>query len=98
MNRPLSATTNEDFGDSYIDISRTERRLIRVTNKTYPNTGTYLFRKLFRKGIDDEYYLDQRLTLTASEFYYLINNKDIIGMQPGPKKGCNANYQARKAI
>ena len=86
MNRPFSATTDKDFGDSYIDISRTERRLIRVTTKTYSNTGTYLFLKLFKRGVDDEYYLDQRLTLTASEFHQLTNNKENIGLQPGPEE------------
>ena len=86
MNRPFSATTDKDFGDSYIDISRTERRLIRVTTKTYSNTGTYLFLKLFKRGVDDEYYLDQRLTLTASEFHQLTNNKENIGLQPGPEQ------------
>ena len=85
-NRPFSATTDKDFGDSYIDISRTERRLIRVTTKTYSNTGTYLFLKLFKRGVDDEYYLDQRLTLTASEFHQLTNNKENIGLQPGPEE------------
>ena len=82
MSRPFSGTTDKDFGDSFFDVSRTERRLIRVTKKTHSNTGTYLFLKLFRKGVD-EYYLDQQLTLTASEFHQLTNNKENIGMQPG---------------
>ena len=86
MNRPFSATTDKDFGDSYIDFSRTERRLIRVTTKTYSNTGTYLFLKLFKRGVDDEYYLDQRLTLTVSEFHQLTKNKENIGLQPGPEE------------
>ena len=83
MSRPFSATCDKDFGDSIIDNSRTERRLIRVTTKTYSNTGTHLILKLFKKGFDDEYYLDQRLTLTASEFHQLTNKKENIGMQPG---------------
>ena len=86
MNRTFSATTDKDFWDSYIDISSTERRLIRVTTKTYSNTGTYLFLKLFKRGVDDEYYLDQRLTLTASEFHQLTNNKQNIGLHPRPEE------------
>ena len=85
MNRPFSATTDKDFGDSCIDFSRTGRRLIRVTTKTYSNAGTYLSVKLSKK-VDDEYYLDQRLTLTASEFHQLTNNKEKIGMQSGPEE------------
>ena len=76
MNRPFSATTEKDFGDSYIDISGTERRLIKVTTKTCSNTGTYLSLKLFKKAGDDEKYLDQLDQLTK--------NKENIGMQPGP--------------
>ena len=86
MKRPLFATNDEDFGNSYIDISRTESRLIRVTTKTYSNTGTHLFLKLFRRGVDDDYYLDQRLTLTASEFHQLTNNRENIRLQPGPEE------------
>ena len=48
--------------------------------------ATYLFLKLFKRGVDDEYYLDQRLTLTASEFHQLTNNKKNIGLQPGPEE------------
>ena len=86
MNRPFSATTDKDFGESYIDISRTERRLIRVTTKAYSHTGTNFFLKLSKRGVDDEYYLDQRFTLTASEFHQLTNNKENIGLQPGPEE------------
>ena len=84
MNCPFSATTDNDFEDSHIDSLRTERRLIRVTTKTYTNAGTYLYLKLFKKGVD-EYYLDERLTLTAFEFHHLTNNKSNIGKQPEPE-------------
>ena len=85
MNHPFSVTTDKEFGDSYIDNSRTERRLIRVTTKTYPNTGSYLFLKLLKK-IGDEKYLYQRLTLTVSEFHQFTNNEENFGMQPGPEE------------
>ena len=85
MKRPFSATTDKDFGDSYVDISRTERRLIRNTTKTYSNTGTYLFLKFFKR-VDNEHYVDQQLTLTASEFHQLTNNKENTGMQPGAEE------------
>ena len=80
MSRPSSATSGKDFADSYIDILRAERRLVPVTTRTCPNTGTYLFLKLFKKGVDDEFYLDQRVTLTASQIHQLTNNKENVGI------------------
>ena len=60
----FSATKNSEFGDSYYDISKTEKRLIRAT---YEKTGTYVFLKLF-KNVDDDYEIQQRLSLTTEEF------------------------------
>ena len=68
---PFSATKDSEFGDSYYDISKTEKRLIRATLKTYEKTGTYVFLKLFKK-VDDEYEFQQRLSLTTEEFDKLI--------------------------
>ena len=68
---PFSATKDSEFGDSYYDISKTEKRLIRATLKTYEKTGTYLFLKLFKK-VDDDYEFQQRLSLTTEEFDKLI--------------------------
>ena len=84
MSRPFTATIDSEFGDSFFDVSKTQRRLIRVTTKTYQTTGTYIFIKLFKKGSDEEIYIDQRITLTASEFQELINNVENINT--GPKK------------
>ena len=64
---PFSATKDSEFGDSYYDISKTEKRLIRATLKTYEKTGTYVFLKLFKK-VDDDYEFQQRLSLTTEEF------------------------------
>ena len=68
---PFSATKDSEFGDSYYDISKTEKRLIRATLKTYEKTGTYVFLKLFKK-VDDDYEFQQRLSLTTEEFDKLI--------------------------
>ena len=68
---PFSATKDSEFGDSYYDISKTEKRLIRATIKTYEKTGTYVFLKLFKK-VDDDYEFQQRLSLTTEEFDKLI--------------------------
>ena len=69
---PFSATKDSEFGDSYYDISKTEKRLIRATLKTYENTGTYVFLKLFKKVDDDDYEFQQRLSLTTEEFDKLV--------------------------
>ena len=68
---PFSATKDSEFGDSYYDISKTEKRLIRATLKTYEKSGTYVFLKLFKK-VDDDYEFQQRLSLTTEEFDKLI--------------------------
>ena len=68
---PFSATKDSEFGDSYYDISKTEKRLIRATLKTYEKTGTYVFLKLFKK-VDDDYEFQQWLSLTTEEFDKLI--------------------------
>ena len=83
MSRPFTSSIAKDFGDSFIDISKTERRLLRVTT-TYESTGTYLFLKLFKKGADDEIYIDQRVTLTVPEFQEQINNVENTNMGPQP--------------
>ena len=67
---PLTADKDAEFGDVYFEISRTEKRLIRATVKSYENTGAYIFLKLFKK-VDKEYELQQRNTLTLDEFELL---------------------------
>ena len=67
---PFTAVKDAEFGDVYFEISRTEKRLIRATVKSYENTGAYVFLKLFKK-VDKEYELQQRITLTLDEFELL---------------------------
>ena len=62
----FTAEKDAEFGDVYFEISRTEKRLIRATVKSYENTGAYVFLKLFKK-VDKEYELQQRITLTLDE-------------------------------
>ena len=40
---PFTSTKDTEFGDRYFDISKTDKRLIRATLKTYEETGTYVF-------------------------------------------------------
>ena len=65
---PFSATKESEFGDSYYDISKTGKCLIRAS---YEKTGTYVFLKLFKK-VEDDYEFQQRLSLTTEEFHKLI--------------------------
>ena len=53
-----------------------------MSKKTYQTTGTYISLKLFKKGSDDDFYIDQRITLTVQEFRELINNVENISMGP----------------
>ena len=46
---PFTAETDAEFGDAHFDVSKSEKRLIRATVKTYDKTGTYIFLKLFKK-------------------------------------------------
>ena len=84
MSRPFTSSIDKDFGDSFIDVSKTERRLLRVTTKTYESTVTNNFLKLFKKGADAEFYIDQRVTLTVLVFQELINNVENINIGPQP--------------
>ena len=94
--RPFTSSIDKDFGDKFIDISNTERRFLRVTTKTYESTGTYFFLKLFKNGADGEFYIDQLVTLTVSEFQELINNVENINMGPQPGKSEETTAEALK--
>ena len=75
----FSATKDSEFGDSYYDFSKTEKRLIRATLKTYEKTGTYVLLKLFKKVDDDDYEFQQRLSLTTEDFDKLIKKRQKLG-------------------
>ena len=64
---PFTASKDKDYGDCYFDMSKTDKRLIRATLKTYENTGTYVFLNIFKRK-DNEYEFEQRISLTAEEF------------------------------
>ena len=49
---PFTSTKDTEFRNCYIDLSESDKRLIRATLKTYETTGTYVFRKLFKKAAD----------------------------------------------
>ena len=91
---PFTADKDAEFGDVYFEISRTEKRLIRATVKSYENTGAYVFLKLFKK-VDKEYELQQRITLTLDEFELL--SKRSAKIRSAAVGTANENGQANKA-
>ena len=80
MSRPYNSTTDQEFFDSFLDISKNNRRLVRVSTKLYQTTGTYISSRLFKKRSDDDFYIDQRTTLTVQEFRDILNNVENISM------------------
>ena len=74
---PFTSTKDTEIGDCYFDISKTNKRLIRASLKTYERTGTYVFLKLFKKATDD-YEYEQRISLTLGEFENLVSSDSKI--------------------
>ena len=74
---PFTSTKDTEFGDCYLDISKTDKRLIIATVKTYGRTGTYVFLKLFKKA-ESKNKFQQRVSLTVQEFENLIENSEDI--------------------
>ena len=77
---PFTSTKDTEFGDCYFDISKTDKRLMRATVKTYERTGTYVFLKLFKKA-ESDYEFQQRVSLTLQEFENLIEKSADIRSQ-----------------
>ena len=64
----FTANADKDFGDCYFDISENSKRLVRATLKTYDQTGTYVFLKVFKKATEGaEIECVQRLSLSSEE-------------------------------
>ena len=64
---PFTTEKDAEFGDAHFDVSKSEKRLIRATIKSYEKTGSYVFLKLFKKA-EHDYEFQQRITLTVEEF------------------------------
>ena len=71
---PFTAGKDSESADLYFDISKTDKRLVRATVKTYEKTGSYVFLKLFKKqeATAEDYIFEQRLGLTIEEFQKLV--------------------------
>ena len=73
----FTANADKDFGDCYFDISENSKRLVRATLKTYDQTGTYVFLKVFKKATE----CVQRLSLSSEEFSKLLKSGKSIRAQ-----------------
>ena len=92
---PFTSTKDTEFGDCYFDISKTDKRLIRATLKTYEKTGTYVFLKLFKKAAE-EYEFEQRISLTQ-EFGRLVNTAEkILESEEKSSKDCSTKPPPNK--
>ena len=91
---PFTSTKDTEFGDCYFDISKTDKRLIRATLKTYERTGTYVFLKLFKKAAE-EYEFEQRISLTLQEFGSLVNTAEKI-LEEKSTKDCSTKPPPNK--
>ena len=88
---PFTSTKDTEFGDCYFDISKTDKRLIRATLKTYEKTGTYVFLKLFKKEFE------QRISLTLQEFGSLVNTTEkILESEEKSSKDCSTKPPRNK--
>ena len=80
--RPFTSSTDKEFVVSFLDISKAERRLLRVTSKTYESSGTSFFLKLFEKRADGGFQFNQLVTQTVPEFQELIKSEENNNMGP----------------
>lgn len=86
----FTADRDAKIGDKFLDISKTEKRLFRVTSKTYEKTGTYFFLKVFKKTDCSDFIIQQRLSLTSSEFEnFLCKAEEIQALKKQQDGGGN---------
>ena len=74
---PFTFTKDTEFENCYFDVSKTDKRLIRATLKTYEKTRTYVFLKLFKKATA-EYEFEQRISLILGEFKNFMSSASKI--------------------
>lgn len=64
----LTPERDAEFCDTFLDVSKTEKRLIRASVRTYNLTGTYVTLKLFKKDNSEAFLFNQKVTLSLDEF------------------------------
>ena len=59
----FTAEKDAEFGEANFYVSKSEKRLIRATVKSYVQTECYVFLKFFKKA-EHDYEFQQKITLT----------------------------------
>ena len=93
---PSTSTKDTEFGDCYFVNSKTDKRLIRATLKTFERTGIYVFLKLF-KITAEEYEFERRISLTLQDFGNLVRTADrILKSEEKSAKDCSTKPSPSK--
>ena len=90
-----SLDTDVDYFDDFRDISSNDKRLVRVGAKTFPQTGTYITIKLYKKDEEGTFKYRQGITLSTGEFESLADNYTNI-KRLTKAKNCDVTEKLRK--
>ena len=64
-----------EYSENHIDVSKTQKRLVRISSKNYEQTGTYISLKLFKRETKEgEFQFSQRVTVSLDEFQAIIDH------------------------
>lgn len=100
--KPITLEEDEDYNDTFKDVSITEKRIIRVSEKTFQSTGKYFFLKIFRKNaISMIWERSQYIGLTDAEMTALleafVKDDDYThDTTPAPPPPCSTPEAPRK--
>ena len=87
----ITLESDAQFGDTYVDSSQTDKRLVRATVKTFGSSGTYVFLELFKKNESGELISPQRIGLTSVEWEDLLAKTHLI---TGSEKGSSFSFSS----
>ncbi len=74
----ITLESDAQFGDSFVGISQTDKRLVRATVKTFDSSSTYVFRKRFRKSESGGIISQPRIGPTSSDWEDLSAKTNLI--------------------
>ena len=87
----ITLESDAQFGDTYVDISQTDKRFVRATVKTFGSSGTYVVLKLFKKNESGDFISPQRTGLTSGEWEDLLAKTHLITCN---KKGSSFSFSS----
>ena len=89
-----------EYSDNHIDVSKTEKRIVRISSKNYEHilTGTYISLKLFKRAANErEFQFSQSVTVSLDEFQAIIDRLPKIKRMLGNKLKLKKLLQSRKS-